>query len=117
MEDARRCRKNFIDEFSARGYFSDNALGFFTRRDPAEIDDALFEQRRAGYRAARERGETPNLGLSSWGPLPQEYYPKLNQQIPQPDFAEASWPIAILSVAAVVIMAVGFAAFFCYDVR
>ena len=117
MEDARRCRKSFIDEFSARGYFSDNALGFFTRRDPEEINDALYEQRVAEFRAARERGETPHLGLSSWGPLPQEYYPKLNPQIPQPDLAGASWPIAILIVTAVIIMAVGFVAFIRYDVR
>lgn len=120
LERVRRYRRELLADFSNRGLFGANALQFFSRRDPAEIDDKLYQQRVARYRAsAMSLGAQwfRTVSPEAWGPLPEGSVLPFEYEMQGPDFVSALWPTAFLIVLNIVMVAAGIAAFTRYDVR
>jgi hypothetical protein len=108
-----------IDEFRRRGYFSDEALSFFTRRPLEEIAQAKWQERFAYYRDRINSGATYDdiIGPHFWGPLPPEQIPSFTPQADHPDFVTALNRSAMFAAATLVVFILGFVAFLRYDVR
>jgi ABC-type transport system involved in multi-copper enzyme maturation permease subunit len=117
MESVQRYRRGLITEFQRKGYFTNNALAFFTRRPREEIDDELFQQRRLKHREAIRNKDFSRFGPRTWGPLPASETPAFQYSDGNPDFVEASWSIAVLTISAIVLFFFGFTTFLKYDVR
>lgn len=119
LETARRYYQEMVADFRRRDYFGRNALEFFTRRPISEIDDIQYSQRVKRYRNALESGADwqdvvfPVL----WGPLPENAIPPFPSIESHPDTASAIRPVAVIFIAAVILFAIGLAAFVRYDVR
>ena len=119
LEGARRYRRQMITDFESRGYFSDNASQFFSRRPISEIDDERFLARARYYRQQRalNRPAREYLSPELWGPLPAEAIPQFEHHPAESDFVGSLQPIGILTTIAAIIFAIGFVAFIRYDVR
>ena len=119
IDSARRYRRQMIGNFEQRGYFTKNALGFFTRRPAADVDDEMYQQRTAFYRqqAAQGRRSEEFMGPHHWGPLPEDQILPFAYISDSPDFAGALQPGLILIVSIAVAFSIGFVAFLRYDIR
>ena len=119
MEATRRYRVAMINEFRDKGYFSDNVLKFFSRRDPVDIDDEKFRQRYQYYQDQLQQGKRYDefMGPKFWGPLPASETPNFTNTVEPVDFESALWPTGFLLVAVALLFVIGFAAFLRYDVR
>ncbi len=119
VDSARRFRRQMIDEFGRRGYFSDKSLSFFTRRPIDEIAQAKWQERVTYYSERINSGATYDdiIGPHFWGPLPPEQIPSFEPQPDHPDFVAALNRGGIFAAAAIVVFTLGFTAFIRYDVR
>ncbi len=119
LEGARRYRRRMITELESRGFFSDNASQFFSRRPASDIDDGKYAARRLYYRQqeALGREDSEFMGPDLWGPLPPEEIPQFEYLPVQSDFAGSLQPMGILAAIAAILFAIGFVAFIRYDVR
>jgi ABC-type transport system involved in multi-copper enzyme maturation permease subunit len=119
MESVRRFRRQMITGFERRGYFTDNALGFFCRRPASEITDERYMQRQKYYGEQAEAGKRYEefMGPHLWGPLPEDETPHYEYIADKPDFAAAAQPCLFLIIYLAIVFSVGFAAFLRYDVR
>jgi len=119
LEGARRYRRQLIANLKSRGFFSDNASQFFSRRPASDIDDGKYAARRMYYRQqeALGREDSEFMGPELWGPLPAEEIPQFEQYTAESDFAGSLQPIGMLTTIAAIIFAIGFVAFIRYDVR
>lgn len=119
LESARRYRSSMIDVFRRKGYFSDNVLRFFTRRDPEDIDNRKYQARVAYYNQQLAAGKRYDefIGPSIDGPLPQSEIPAYKDFSVMIDFASAVWPFAFMAFEAALIFLAGMIAFSRYDIR
>ncbi|HUX05727.1 MAG TPA: ABC transporter permease subunit [Acidobacteriota bacterium] len=119
VDSARRFRRQMIDEFARKGFFSDKALAFFTRRKPAEILQAEWEKRYEYYRQRLEAGATYDdiIGPQFWGPLSPEQMPRFTPAIDHPDFELGVNHSCVLGAVLAIVFAAGVVAFLRYDVR
>ena len=119
MGAVRRYRRELIENFRRKGYFTSNVLQFFSRIDPEDIDMERFRQRVEYYNSQLASGKRYDefMGPSYWGPLPADETPPVAHSVEKTDFESALWPIAFLVVATAVLVSAGFGAFLRYDVR
>ena len=119
LESSRRYRRQMISDFEQRGYFSGNALGFFSRRPASDVDDDRYQQRIEYYRQQEALGKRYNeyLGPEMWGPLPEDQFLPFAYISDKPDFAGAIQPALILLFSVAIAFSIGFVAFLRYDIR
>ena len=119
LDAIRRYHRQMIADFERRGYFTDNALQFFCRRDKSETTDEGFSQRYAYYQQQFDSGKRYEefIGLNNWGELPPEQIPPFSYENSEPNFAAAIQPMSMLAVMLAIAVVIGFVAFNRYDVR
>ncbi len=119
MDSVRRYRRQMINDFERRGYFSDNALGFFCRRPASDIDESEFPKRYEYYKQQVALGRRTDefVGPHLWGPLPEDHFLPFSHSLDKPDFAASLQPGLFLVISIAIVFSIGFVAFLRYDVR
>lgn len=111
METARTYRRMMLSQFEANGYFSHNALAFFSRLTPEEITEEGFRQRLEGRRSG-----SLNL-LDAYEPLEGSDLPLFRYQSPEPSLDSAALGVAVQLVTALIIFIASYWFFARYDFR
>jgi ABC-type transport system involved in multi-copper enzyme maturation permease subunit len=120
IDSARRFRSAFLKRMWDEGLFGANVISFFSRRPLAEaLSEEGWVRRYAEYKARRKAGEKERSFLDprQWGELPPGLVPEFAFEGGAPDFEAASWPIAVLLTASILVFCLGMFAFSLYDVR
>jgi ABC-type transport system involved in multi-copper enzyme maturation permease subunit len=122
LESARRYRRTFLNNFERKGYFGENAIKFFSRRDPEEISEEQYQARKSEYRRLNEAG-TDWFDMSStrnWDALerlPEDLIPPYVYTGDYTDPSSILQPLLILFVMVAIAFSAGVAVFVRYDVR
>ena len=121
MNNTRKYRSSMLDIFRAKGYFTDNVIKLFSRRDKEDVDtDEKVAARIESYRTKIREG-MPIWDLISpatyWEPLPADLTPAFDFNGGKPDINAAIWPMSFLALITAVVFLLGFIAFTRYDVR
>lgn len=119
LENLRQYRRQMIDDFENRGYFTNNALAFFTRRKKSEISDAQYTERRNYYRQQMQLGRQAEeyMGPDIWGSLPSDVFPTFKATVETEDVSAIYQSLIFLAVSLAVVFSIGLIAFIRYDIR
>ena len=120
LDGARRHRRLIISQLESKGYFSNNAWQFFSRRPISEINNELFGQRIRYLQEQMNQGVRPDDILDpvkAWGYLPQSEIPQFAYAAPGPDFGVAMLHVGILFAMLSIAFLVGLVAIIRYDIR
>lgn len=120
MERVRKYRADFLGSFRDRGFFDDNVIGLFSRRNLEEVlDEAGWEQRRQNHRARIEAGEDiwSVVGEKNWPPLPASFIPAFSNGVETPDMEGGLFFITALVLMVLILFSLGYVNFIGYDVR
>ena len=122
LDNARRYRHTFLNNFEAKGYFGKNVIKFFSRRDPEELTDEKYEARKAEYRRLWEtdRDWFDMSSTRNWDALerlPDDLIPPFQFSGNRSDYSSVLQPLIFLFVMVAIAFSAGFAAFIRYDVR
>ena len=122
LESARQYRRAFLNNFEQKGYFGENVIKFFSRRDPDEISEEKYQTRKAEYRKLNEIGHEwfDMSSTKNWDALerlPDDLIPPYVYTGYRTDLSSILQPMAILFVMAAIALSAGIAVFVRYDVR
>jgi len=119
LEYARIYRREMLNSFASRGFFSDNAISFFSRRSPEERTQQGYEARLGGFLSKTRQGESVPalLNPAQFGPLPDDILPAVNPPAVEANLIKGITSFSLLLSMSLVLMLAGVIVFNRYDVR